>query len=61
MTISMPLTSKAKKHSAVIQWVTRTSAEWRGAAAAAGMAEAELGKYAESATGEWYQFSAPLR
>jgi hypothetical protein len=29
MTISAPVMSRAKKQRVVIQWVTRTSAEWR--------------------------------
>ena len=35
MTISVPLTSSATKHNAVIQCVTRTVALWRGALAGA--------------------------
>jgi hypothetical protein len=42
MTISMPLTSKAKKQSAVSQCVKRTMAVCRGEGAAAGTAEPRL-------------------
>ena len=52
MRISIPLTSSARKQSAVIQCVTRTVARCRGGLAAVASVEEELrGKEAESATG----------
>src|SRR3989442_14269579 len=44
----MPLTSRAKKHNVVIQCVTRTAAECRGAAAVTGTAGASSTTRAES-------------
>ncbi len=52
MRISTPLTSRARKHRVVNQWVKRTSAECREVTVVAGMAEAEPGKQAESPTRE---------
>jgi hypothetical protein len=49
MTISTPLTSKAKKHSVVIQCVTRTIAVCRGVVVVVGTAEARLRTEAASA------------
>jgi hypothetical protein len=54
MTISPPLTSRAKKQKVVIQCVTRTRAECREVAVVAETAEAETGTQAESPTGESY-------
>ena len=49
-----PLTSRAKKHSVVIQCVTRTSAECRSVVVVAFTTDAELGRQAESLTAAWY-------
>ena len=43
MRISTPLTSRARKHNVVIQWVTRTTAECREVTVAAGTTEPEVG------------------
>ena len=56
----MPLTSRAKKHSVVIQCVTRTTAECRGAVVVAGTAAARLGSQAESAIEGWYHSRPPM-
>jgi hypothetical protein len=50
MTISAPLISRAKKHKVVIQWVTRTKAEWRGVVAGAETAEGDVGLQTASLT-----------
>src|ERR1022692_5269677 len=49
MRISTPLTSRARKHKVVIQWVARTTAQCRGRTVVAGTAEAEVEPHTESA------------
>jgi proline dehydrogenase len=49
MRISIPLTSKARKQAAVIQWVNRTTEECRRFTIVAGATEAEVGAQTESA------------
>ena len=58
MTISTPLTSRAKKHTVVIQCVTRTTTVCRGVFVVVGTAEARLGTQAASAIPVWYQFAS---
>lgn len=54
MTISTPLTSRAKKQKVVIQCVTRTRAACRGEGDTTGATAAELGRQADSLTARWY-------
>src|SRR5271165_730794 len=49
MRISIPVTRRATKHSAVIQWVTRTKAECRERTVSTGTAEIDVGTQTESA------------
>src|SRR5437879_6575560 len=55
MMSSIPLTSRAKKQSVVIQWVTRTTAVCRCVFVTAGAAETRLARQTESATQVCYQ------
>ena len=57
MRISTPLTSRARKHNAVIQWVTRITVVCRGATVLAGVTEPEVGAQTESAI--WESVSVP--
>jgi len=43
MTISAPVMRRAKKEMTVSQWVTRTSAVWRGVATFKGVTVADTG------------------
>lgn len=58
MRISIPLMSRAKKHTVVIQWVRRTTAECREVTVRAGTTEPEVGAQTESAISKSVAISA---